>query len=50
MWHPTPAIRHALPAATWPTEAEAARARLYAPIRIGSVTLEQRTWVPAMVP
>jgi len=50
MWHPTPAIRHALPVATWPTEAEAARARLYAPIRIGSVTLEQRTWVPAMVP
>src|SRR6185369_110832 len=50
MWHPTPAIRHALPAATWPTEEEAAHARLYAPIRIGSVTLEQRTWVPAMVP
>jgi 2,4-dienoyl-CoA reductase-like NADH-dependent reductase (Old Yellow Enzyme family) len=50
MWHPTPAIRHPLPAATWPSAEEAARARLFSPIRIGSVTLAERTWVPAMVP
>ncbi|MGH9832307.1 MAG: NADH:flavin oxidoreductase [Blastocatellia bacterium] len=29
---------------------EAARSILFSPIRIGGVTLESRTWVPAMVP
>lgn len=29
---------------------EAARARWFQPIRVGPVALEQRTWVPAMVP
>jgi 2,4-dienoyl-CoA reductase-like NADH-dependent reductase (Old Yellow Enzyme family) len=44
-------IRHELEEPRWPTEAEAARALLFSPIRIGrSVVLEQRTWVPAMVP
>ncbi len=28
----------------------AGRSRLFSPLRIGSVTLAQRTWVPAMVP
>ena len=50
MWHPPTAIKHPLPAARWPAEAEAARALLFAPMRIGPITLEQRTWVPAMVP
>lgn len=50
MWHPTPAIRHPLPPARWPTAEEAAGSRLFAPIAIGAVTLEERTWVPAMVP
>lgn len=36
---------------TWPTEAEAARSRLFSPIRVGrDLVLETRTWVPAMVP
>ncbi len=44
-------IKHALPAARWPTREEAARARLFQPASIGSRTVaEQRTWVPAMVP
>jgi 2,4-dienoyl-CoA reductase-like NADH-dependent reductase (Old Yellow Enzyme family) len=43
-------IRHRLPPARWPTREEAARARLFAPARVGPLVAEQRTWVPAMVP
>lgn len=43
-------VKHALPPARWPTEAEAARAVLYAPLAVGRLQLESRTWVPAMVP
>src|SRR3954465_5870359 len=50
MWKPPERIRHEIPPARWPTEAEAAAARLYSPLAIGQLTLEQRTWVPAMVP
>jgi len=50
MWHPEPPIRHQIPPARWPTTEEAAQSRWFSPIRVGSVTLEQRTWVPAMVP
>ena len=50
MWRQGKPIRHALLAARWPTAEEAARSRLFAPITVGNVTLESRTWVPAMVP
>jgi 2,4-dienoyl-CoA reductase-like NADH-dependent reductase (Old Yellow Enzyme family) len=44
-------IRHPLEEPGWPTEAEAAHALLFKPIRVGrALELEQRTWVPAMVP
>jgi 2,4-dienoyl-CoA reductase-like NADH-dependent reductase (Old Yellow Enzyme family) len=33
-----------------PSREEAAASLLFSPIRIGSLTLEQRSWVPAMVP
>jgi 2,4-dienoyl-CoA reductase-like NADH-dependent reductase (Old Yellow Enzyme family) len=43
--------RHPLPPARWPTREEAARARLFSPVPLGTtVVAEQRTWVPAMVP
>ncbi len=43
--------KHALPVAHWPTEAEAARSRLFSPLRLRSgLELFARTWVPAMVP
>jgi 2,4-dienoyl-CoA reductase-like NADH-dependent reductase (Old Yellow Enzyme family) len=42
--------RHPLPEARWPDAAEAAAARWFSPVRIGAIELEQRTWVPAMVP
>ncbi|HZS03872.1 MAG TPA: NADH:flavin oxidoreductase [Blastocatellia bacterium] len=50
MWHPENSIRHTLPETRWPTAEEAARSMLFSPIRVGGVTLESRTWVPAMVP
>jgi 2,4-dienoyl-CoA reductase-like NADH-dependent reductase (Old Yellow Enzyme family) len=49
-WHPANSIRHTIPETRWPTRAEAAASLLFQPIRVGSLTLEQRTWVPAMVP
>src|SRR4030095_15399294 len=43
-------IKHPIPSTRWPTADEAAISLLYQPIRFGSLTLEGRTWVPAMVP
>ena len=39
-------LRHALPAARWPTAEEAARSRWFSPARIGPLTIAERTWVP----
>ena len=50
MWHPENPIRHSIPETYWPTADEAARSLLFQPIKIGSIELENRTWVPAMVP
>ncbi|HXE57548.1 MAG TPA: hypothetical protein VNK43_06070 [Gemmatimonadales bacterium] len=50
MWHPPDPVKHPLPEARWPTEAEAAGSHWFSPIRVGPVTLAERTWVPAMVP
>ena len=50
MWHPENPIRHQIPVARWPSREEAASALLFQPVEIGPVTLESRTWVPAMVP
>jgi len=50
MWHPPESIRHPLRAAAWPTVDEAARSRWFSPLRSGRLQLEERTWVPAMVP
>jgi 2,4-dienoyl-CoA reductase-like NADH-dependent reductase (Old Yellow Enzyme family) len=50
MWKPPERIKHELPEARWPGREEAERALLFQPIRIGPVTLAERTWVPAMVP
>src|ERR1041384_200503 len=50
MWHPRNPIRHSILPAHWPSEAEAARSLLFSPTTAGSTPLENRTWVPAMVP
>lgn len=46
-----PRTRHVPPPVRWPTREEANRSRLFSSARLGrSLTVEQRTWVPAMVP
>ena len=50
MWHPPESIRHRIPETRWPSADEAALSLLFQPVRLGPVTLESRTWVPAMVP
>jgi 2,4-dienoyl-CoA reductase-like NADH-dependent reductase (Old Yellow Enzyme family) len=50
MWHPENPVRHAIPETRWPTVEEAARSLVFTPVNVGSVKLESRTWVPAMVP
>jgi dimethylglycine catabolism A len=50
MWRPPERIRYEATLGRMPSRAEAASARLFQPLSIGPVHLEQRTWVPAMVP
>src|SRR5262245_28171435 len=50
MWKPPERVKHAIPEARWPSREEAAASLLFSAIRVGPATLEQRTWVPAMVP
>src|SRR5258705_6338873 len=50
VWQPSERIKHAMPAAAWPTRAQAARGLLFQPIAIGPRTAATRTWIPAMVP
>ena len=50
MWRPPERIRHTPACGPWPSAAEAAASRLFSPVRVGGLTLRQRTWVPAMVP
>jgi len=50
MWRPPERIRYEATLGRMPSRAEAAAARLFQPLAIGPVQLEQRTWVPAMVP
>jgi dimethylglycine catabolism A len=50
MWRPPQRIRYTASAGRVPSAAEAGASRLFSPIDIGPVRLDQRTWVPAMVP
>ena len=50
MWKPPERIKHTPDPGPWPSCAQAQRALWFSPIRIGSLTLQSRTWVPAMVP
>lgn len=43
-------MRHAIPETRWPTAEEAARSLVFTPVNVGTLKLENRTWVPAMVP
>ena len=50
MWRPEERIKYRPQPGPWPTREQADAAMLFSPIAIGPVMLEQRTWVPAMVP
>ena len=50
MWKFTNPIKHQIPDARWPSAEAAANSLLFQPIKIGSLELSSRTWVPAMVP
>jgi 2,4-dienoyl-CoA reductase-like NADH-dependent reductase (Old Yellow Enzyme family) len=50
MWKPEQRIKWQARPGRWPTADEAASSLLFSPIDVGPVRLEQRTWVPAMVP
>jgi 2,4-dienoyl-CoA reductase-like NADH-dependent reductase (Old Yellow Enzyme family) len=50
MWKPENPIKYELSETQFPTAEEATRSLLFSPIKIGSLELKSRTWVPAMVP
>lgn len=50
MWKPPQRIKYQTEVAHWPTKHTAGRAQLFSPITVGSTELQQRTWIPAMVP
>jgi len=50
MWKPTERIKHHPNPGRWPSAEEADESLLFQPIKIGKTILEERSWVPAMVP
>jgi len=50
MWKPPQKIAFRSSRGRVPSRDEARRSRLFSPVAIGTCRLEQRTWVPAMVP
>ena len=50
MWKPAERIKYKALDDEWPDAGEAAKSRLFSPIDIGTISLKQRTWIPAMVP
>jgi 2,4-dienoyl-CoA reductase-like NADH-dependent reductase (Old Yellow Enzyme family) len=50
MWRPPERIRYAASHGRIPSREEARDSRLFSPLRVGPLTLMQRSWVPAMVP
>jgi 2,4-dienoyl-CoA reductase-like NADH-dependent reductase (Old Yellow Enzyme family) len=50
MWRPPQRIKFSAAQGHIPSVEEAARSRLFSALRVGNLSLNQRTWVPAMVP
>ncbi|MGD9921251.1 MAG: NADH:flavin oxidoreductase [Pseudorhodoplanes sp.] len=50
MWRPPQRIQFEPKSGRVPTRAEAEASRLFSPVEVGPIALEQRSWVPAMVP
>ena len=50
MWRPPERIKYKPQPGPWPSNERASTSILFQPIQVGSASLQQRTWVPAMVP
>ena len=50
MWQPKERIKYKPVPGRWPTAAQATSSKLFSPLKNGRLELEQRTWIPAMVP
>lgn len=50
MWKPPQRIKYTAVDDNWPSREQAAASRLFSPLQMGPMRLEQRSWVPAMVP
>ncbi|GAA6153660.1 NADH:flavin oxidoreductase [Pseudoteredinibacter isoporae] len=50
MWKPPQRIKYTPLEHPWPSREEAARSRLFQRFQHGPLSLEQRSWIPAMVP
>ncbi len=50
MWKPSERIKYKPSPGVWPSAAEAASSVLFQPLSYQALALENRTWVPAMVP
>jgi len=50
MWKPEQRIRYQPIDCEWPSQEQAQKSRVFQSIDVGKVSLEQRTWIPAMVP
>lgn len=50
MWTPAERIKYKPEPGPSPSADEAGRSKWFNPVRLGAVTVPQRTWVPAMVP
>ena len=50
MWRPAERIKYKPQPGAWPSKAEAETSLLFSTVDVGSIVLQQRTWVPAMVP
>jgi len=50
MWKPPQRIKHPPLDHPWPRAEQAQQSLLFNPIKLGPLQLEQKTWIPAMVP
>ena len=50
MWKPPERIKYQTTVEQWPTKQEAAKSHVYSALSAPNLSLEQRTWIPAMVP
>ena len=50
MWKPPERIKYFPSPGRWPSVDEAAGSLLFSPCKIAGLSLQQRTWIPAMVP